>query len=171
MADVREGVRMIVIAPGARVSTLADIEDSVRGSTITIEDGAVIDSFVKIKFAGGDGNITICRNAVVNAGCVIYSGHGVVIGPGSRIAANSTLVGAEHEYRERSKTIWEQRFAPSRGGILIEEDVWVGTNCVLLDGSILRKGCVVGAHSLVRAELDPYSVNVGIPTKIVGYRE
>ena len=162
---------MIVIAPGARVSPLADIEDSVRGSTITVEDGAVIDSFVKIKFAGGDGDIVIGRNAVVNAGCVIYSGHGVVIGPGSRIAANSTLVGAEHEYRDRNKAIWEQRFTPSRGGILIEEDVWVGTNCVLLDGAILRKGCVVGAHSLVRVELEPYSVNVGIPTRIVGYRE
>ena len=32
---------MIVIAPGARVSPLADIEDSVRGSKITIEDGAL----------------------------------------------------------------------------------------------------------------------------------
>ena len=162
---------MIIIAPGARVSPMADIEDSTRGSKITIEDGAVIDSFVKIKFAGGDGDIVIGRNAVVNSGCVIYSGHGVVLGANSRIAANSTLVGAEHEYRDRSKTIWEQRFTPSRGGILIEEDVWVGTQCVLLDGSILRKGCVVGAHSLVRTELEAYSVNVGIPTKRVGYRE
>ena len=162
---------MIVIAPGARVSPLADIEDSIRGSKITIEDGAIVDSFVKIKFAGGDGDIYIGRNSVVNSGCVIYSGHGVTIGAGSRIAANSTLVGAEHEFRDRSKTIWEQRFTPSKGGIQIEDDVWIGAHCVLLDGSILREGCVVGAHSLVRAELEPYSVNVGVPTKRVGYRE
>lgn len=162
---------MIIIAPGAKVSKLADIEDSVRGSKIVIEDGAVIDSFVKIKFAGGDGDIYIGRDAVVNAGCVIYSGHGVRIGAGSRIAANSTVVGAEHEYRDRNRTIWEQRFTPSRGGVLIEEDVWVGTNCVLLDGAILRKGCVIGAHSLVRSELAPYSVNVGIPVRQLGFRE
>ena len=37
-----------------------------------------------------------------------------------------------------------------RGGIVIEDDVWIGANCVLLDGAVLRRGCVVGAGSLVR---------------------
>jgi acetyltransferase-like isoleucine patch superfamily enzyme len=40
-----------------------------------------------------------------------------------------------------------------------------------LDGSVLRKGCVVGAHSLVNGELEPYSINVGNPLRQIGYRE
>ena len=40
---------MIVLHPTARVSNLADIEDSVRGSRIVVGPHAVIDSFVKIK--------------------------------------------------------------------------------------------------------------------------
>ena len=60
---------------------------------------------------------------------------------------------------------------PSRGGVVIEDDVWIAANVVLLDGAILRRGCVVGAGSLVREELPPYSVNVGSPTRIIGYRE
>lgn len=44
---------MIEIAATAKISKLADIEDSVRGIRIIIEDGVVIDSFVKIKPVGG----------------------------------------------------------------------------------------------------------------------
>ena len=44
---------MIIISPSAKVSPLADIEDSVRGTRITIEADVMIDAFVKIKPAGG----------------------------------------------------------------------------------------------------------------------
>ena len=44
---------MLSIAASARISPLADIEDSQRGSRIVIEDDVVIDAFVKIKPAGG----------------------------------------------------------------------------------------------------------------------
>ena len=59
---------------------------------------------------------------------------------------------------------------PSKGGIIIEDDVWIGAGCVFLDGTIVRKGCVIGAMSLVRGELEAYSINVGNPLKKVGSR-
>ena len=46
---------MILIAPSARVSKLADIEDSVRGTKIIIGEEVMIDAFVKIKPVGGTG--------------------------------------------------------------------------------------------------------------------
>ena len=58
---------MLIISPTARISPLADLEDSVRGSEIRIEDGAVIDSFVKLKPAGGNGNVRIGRNCSINS--------------------------------------------------------------------------------------------------------
>ena len=76
----RTPTEMIVIAQSARVSERADIEDSVRGSTIAIEDGVMIDAFVKIKPVGGSGNVRIGRNSQINSGCVIYSGNGIDIG-------------------------------------------------------------------------------------------
>jgi len=162
---------MIIIAPTAVVSILADIEDSVRGSKIIIEDGVRIDSFVKIKPAGGTGDVRIGRNSYINSGCVIYTGNGVQIGEDVLIAANCTFASVNHEFRSRDKKIIEQRFQPSRGGIVIEDDVWIGANSVLLDGAILRKGCVVGAQSLVMGECEPYSINVGVPARCIGYRE
>jgi len=161
---------MLRISPKARISPLADIEDSVRGTVIEIADGVTIDSFVKIKPAGGDGDVRIGENTAINAGCVIYTGNGVTIGKGCAIAANCTFASTNHEVAQRDKPIAQQRFMPSRGGIVVEDDVWIGANVVLLDGAILRQGCVVGAGSVVRGELPPYSINVGSPTRIVGYR-
>ena len=47
------------IDPTARVSALADIEDSTRGSVIAIGAHSHIDSFVKFKPAGGSGDVRI----------------------------------------------------------------------------------------------------------------
>jgi virginiamycin A acetyltransferase len=162
---------VLIISEKSSISALADIEDSVRGTRVVIEDGVTIDSFVKIKQAGGSGDVFIGRNSYINSGTVIYSGNGVWIGSGVLVAANCTIAPVNHEYRSRSLTITQQRFMPSKGGIIIEDDVWIGAGTVVLDGAFLKQGCVIGAHSLVKGEIEPYSINVGIPTKIIGYRE
>lgn len=162
---------MLTISDKARISPLADIEDSVRGTKITIADGVVIDAFVKIKPAGGKGDVFIGEDTTINSGTVIYTGHGVTIGAHVAIAANCTLAPTNHEFRSRDRLITEQGFKPSRGGIVIEDDVWIGANVVILDGAVLRKGSVVGAGSVVRGELPPYSINVGQPTRTIGYRQ
>jgi virginiamycin A acetyltransferase len=161
---------MLIISQKATVSPLADIEDSVRGSRITIEDGVMIDSFVKIKFVGGAGDVLIGRNSYINSGTVIYSGNGVRIGENVLIAANCTIAPVNHEFRDRSKTIKMQRFMASKGGIVVEDDVWIGANTVILDGAVVRKGCVVGALSLVRGELEGDGIYAGNPLIKIGNR-
>lgn len=162
---------MIEIDPRARVSALADIEDSVRGSRIVVGAHSVIDSFVKVKPAGGSGDIVIGEHVVINSGCVLYTGQGIRIGNHVAIAANCTFAPVNHAYRDRSRLIMEQGFLPGKGGIVIEDDVWIGANCVLLDGAVLRRGCVVGAGSIVRGELAAYTVYAGQPLRVVGERQ
>lgn len=155
----------------AKISPLADIERSVRGNAVVIGDHVTIDSFVKIKFAGGDGDVHIGDQVYLNSGVVIYSGNGIRIGRGTLIAANTTLAPTNHEYRSRDQTIIEQRFMPSKGGIVIEDDCWIGANCVLLDGCILRRGCVVAAGTVLRGEWPEYAVIGGSPAAVMRYRE
>ncbi|GAB4440521.1 MAG: acyltransferase [Rhodocyclaceae bacterium] len=162
---------MLIISPDARISPLADIEDSERGSRIEIGRGCRIDSFVKIKPAGGSGDVVIGRDTYINSGTVIYSGNGVRIGEHVLIAANTTLAAVNHEYRARDKLIVEQRFMPSRGGIVVEDDVWIGANCVILDGAHIRRGCVIAAGSVVRGELPEYAICAGNPATPKSYRE
>ena len=162
---------MLEIHPTATVSSLADIEDSTRGSRCVIGELSVIDSFVKIKPAGGNGDVIIGSKCYINSGCVIYHGNGVTIGNNVSIAANCTFAPVNHEYKDKNTLIQQQGFQASKGGIIIEDDVWIGANCVLLDGSILRKGCVVGAMSVVNKEVAKYSIVLGKPLRCIGWRE
>ncbi|KAI3590823.1 Galactoside O-acetyltransferase [Cupriavidus sp. U2] len=155
----------------AKVSPLADIESSVRGNMVRVADHVTVDSFVKIKFAGGGGDVEIGAHAYLNSGVVIYSGNGVKIGRGVLIAANTTLAPTNHEYREKARSIIDQRFMPSRGGIDIGDDCWIGANCVLLDGTRLGMGTVVGAGTVIKGHWPDYAVIAGSPARIIKYRE
>ena len=70
----------MAISPDARISPLADIEASVRGTRLDVGAGSVIDSFVKIKPVGGVGDVTIGARCFLNSGVVVYSGNGVTLG-------------------------------------------------------------------------------------------
>lgn len=161
---------MLAADPNARISKLADIDESSRGTRIIVGAHSMIDSFVRIKCAGGTDDVVIGEYCYINSGTVMYSGNGIRMGHHVLIAANCTLAPVNHAFRERNRTIIEQRFLPGRGGIVIEDDVWIGAGSVILDGSILRRGVVVGACSLVRGELESYGIYVGNPLKKIGER-
>lgn len=158
------------ISSSARISPLADIEVSSRGSSLIVGNESVIDSFVKIKFVGGGGDIQIGNNSYINAGCVIYSGNGVKIGDDVLVAANCTFAASNHEFSAVDKPIRLQRFKPSRGGIIIEDDVWIGANVVLLDGAIIRRGAVVAAGAVVSSVVEPFTVVGGSPLRVLKKR-
>ncbi|MBI2791880.1 MAG: acyltransferase [Gammaproteobacteria bacterium] len=151
----------------ASISKLADIETSMRGSALYIGQQSFIDSFVKIKFVGGTENIWIGDNCYINSGCVLYSGNGIKIGNNVLIAANCTLSPVNHAISDKSRPIKLQGFQPSKGGITIEDDVWIGANTVILDGAFIPTGCVIGAGSLVKDKLEPYSVYAGNPLRLI----
>ena len=160
----------LLIDPTARISRLADIEDSVRGTRIVVGRNVVIESFVKIKPAGGSGDLIIGENTVINSGTVLYTGGGLSIGRNVAIAAGCVIAPVNHGYRARDRLIREQGFDVSKGGIQIEDDVWIGANCVVLDGAVLKTGCVVGAMSLVRGVLNEYCIYAGNPLRCIGER-
>ncbi|THD82050.1 MAG: acyltransferase [Phenylobacterium sp.] len=158
------------IDPTAKVSPLADIEESVRGTLIRIGANTLIDSFVKIKPAGGMGDVVIGADSAINSGTVIYTGNGVTIGDAVAVAANCTFAPTNHAIADRSKRIRDQGFQPSRGGIVVEDDVWIGAGSVLLDGAVVRKGAVIAAGSVVRGEVEAYAIYAGAPARKIGER-
>jgi acetyltransferase-like isoleucine patch superfamily enzyme len=167
---------MLIISPSAKISKFADIEDSIKGSKIIIGDNVTIDSFVKIKPAGGMGDLVIGANTVINPGVSIYTGNGITIGSDVMIAANCVFSPTSHEFMSRDVLIMKQGFIPpspilgNQQGIVIEDDVWIGANCVILEGAYIRKGAVISAGSIVKKTLDEYGIYSGAPLKCLGYR-
>ena len=55
-------------------------------------------------------------------------------------------------------------------GVVIGDDVWIGANCVILDGVIIGDGVIVGAGSIVTKDIPPYDKWAGNPAKKIGER-
>ena len=53
--------------------------------------------------------------------------------------------------------------------ITIEDNVWVGFECVLMPGVTLGQGAIVGCKTYVDEDVPPYAVVVGNPSRIVRY--
>lgn len=52
----------------------------------------------------------------------------------------------------------------------IGDDVWLGTRAIVLPGARIGAGAIIGAGALVRGEVPPYAIAVGVPARVVGQR-
>mgnify|MGYP004560051377 CR=1 FL=1 len=58
----------------------------------------------------------------------------------------------------------------TKGSVIIGEDVWIGSNAVILSGVRIGRGSIVGAGAVVTKNIPPYSVVVGNPARIIKKR-
>lgn len=66
---------------------------------------------------------------------------------------------------------WIGERSPNEGDVVtIGRDVWVGANSIILGGIKIGEGSIVGAGSVVTKSLDPYSIAVGNPARLIGRR-
>ncbi|BCW49580.1 hypothetical protein StoSoilB13_19220 [Arthrobacter sp. StoSoilB13] len=52
----------------------------------------------------------------------------------------------------------------------IENDAWIGASAIVLGGVTVGEGAVVGAGSVVTKDVEPYSIVVGNPARMIGKR-
>ena len=52
----------------------------------------------------------------------------------------------------------------------IGNDVWIGTNVVILRGVTIGDGAVIGANAVVTKNIPPFAIAVGSPAKVLKYR-
>lgn len=58
----------------------------------------------------------------------------------------------------------------SKGDIILGDDVWIGTDSLILSGVKLSRGTVVAAGSVVTKSTEPYSIIGGNPAKLIKMR-
>lgn len=107
-------------------------------------------------------NLSLNTNVQIGAsGGKIYIGNNVLIGP------NSVLRSADHGI-SRNRMIQKQPHVS--GTIKIEDDVWIGSNVVILKNVNLGKGCVVAAGAVVTKNVEQYTIVGGIPAVKISER-
>lgn len=108
------------------------------------------------------------NNCSLNPYSVLYGSGVLTIGNGVRIAASSTIVAANHIFSDRNRFIYKQGL--DKQGINIEDDVWIASGVRVLDGVTIKRGCVIGANSVVTKNTEEYGIYVGVPAKLIKHR-
>ena len=54
--------------------------------------------------------------------------------------------------------------------MIIDEEVWIGARVTILQGVHVRRGCDIGAGTVLRKSPPPYSIVIGNPAKVIGFR-
>lgn len=118
----------------------------------------------------GDGRIVIGDNVNIGNGTIIFASRtgGVTIGDNTAIAAQCYIIDMDHG-TNANKLIRNQ--SNSVSPIKIGSDVWIAANVTVLKGSVINDGAVVGAKSLVKGEIVENGIAMGIPAKVIKYRE
>lgn len=105
----------------------------------------------------------------------------IKIGNYCSIAANCTFVLSNHltnrvttspPYTPRHLFSHKQGNLSSfvRGDIIIDNDVWIGTNVTIVDNVHIGNGAVVAAGSVVTRDVPPYAIVGGNPARVIKYR-
>lgn len=98
----------------------------------------------------------------------IYIGKKVMFGP------NVTIRGGNHVFDYPGRfiiDITENEKRPTDDeDVVIEDDVWVGTNVTILKGVKIGRGCIVAAGSVLTKSFPPYCIIAGVPGKVINSR-
>jgi acetyltransferase-like isoleucine patch superfamily enzyme len=112
----------------------------------------------------------------INIGDRVFIGHSselvcstkIVIGNDCFIGSNVTMNDAGHEYARHAK-IKDQPLTTKK--IQLEDDVWIGTSSVILQGVTIGKGAIISAGSIVNKSIPPYEIWAGVPARFIKKRE
>ena len=155
----------IYVGKGTRISAGVKFQ-RIKGGSIRI--GKNCELYYGSLFLTYGGAIEIGDHSSVNQYCVLHGHGGLRIGSGVRIASHTVIIPANHNYHSLSVPIYQQ--GETRKGIKIEDDVWIGSNCTILDGVTITTGCVIGAGSVVSRSTEPFGVYAGVPARLVKIR-
>jgi acetyltransferase-like isoleucine patch superfamily enzyme len=156
--------RRLELAPGSRIDPRAFIA---RGGKVAIGKDSIIRAGAMLMPSGGE--IIIGAGTTVNQYVVINGEGGVVIGDNVMISAFCSMFAANHCF-ERTDIPMRVQGMVTKGGIVIEDDVWLGTHSVVLDGVKIGHGSIVAAGAVVCRDVEPFSIVGGVPAKVIGTR-
>lgn len=109
--------------------------------------------------------ITIGRKCFIGELNVVRGQGGVTLGDYVYTGSLVQILAVNHVFDDPDVPIMEQGITAR--GIVIEDDVWLASGVIVLDGVHIGRGSVVGAGAVVTEDLPPYSVAVGSPARVV----
>ncbi|VVS90860.1 acyltransferase [Desulfoluna spongiiphila] len=136
-------------------------------------------------FESPKGSISIGKNTFINSGTKLISRNSIKIGSHVTIAWGCTIYdhnSHSYDWNERKRDIRQQIDDYNSGlsftthknwntvkdePIEIKDKVWIGFDSVILKGVTIGEGAIVGARTVIRSDVDPWTVVIGNPAIVV----
>jgi len=119
-----------------------------------------VNDLEKIEIEQSEESHTVYQCFASSNGCYMNGFNGIEIAQKVMFASGVKLISANHDFIERDKHLKEKP-------IIIEKNVWLGTNVVVLPGVKIGENSIIGAGSIVTKDIPQNVVAVGNPAKIV----
>jgi len=159
----------------ARISPNSSIKGAVILGDVTIDDGVKISKGVKI-----DGRVRVGRFSSINGPNtdILAMVECVEIGAFCSIARNVSIQEFNH-HADRLATYFIhhnifktgiRNDVTSKGPIVIGNDVWIGTQSVVLSGVKIGDGAIIAANSVITTDVPAYSIVAGSPARVIRMR-
>ncbi|WP_106829365.1 acyltransferase [Parabacteroides pacaensis] len=137
------------------IMNISPINQFTLGSNSVIEYFSLIDNGVGSVHIGNNTRIGL-RNTIIGP---------ARIGDNTILAQNVVVSGLNHNYKNINLPIRKQGVTVSP--IVIEDEVWIGANCIITAGVHIGKHTVIAGGSVVTKNIPDYSIAAGNPAKII----
>lgn len=107
-------------------------------------------------------SLTVGANTLLN-GPIIAATCEVRIGKNCLLAPQAYIMDSDFHGLENHSEDGDSK------PIIIEDNVWLATRCMVLKGVRIGKGAVVAAGAIVTKDVEAYTVVAGIPAKVIKY--
>lgn len=177
---------MTLLNPGYHdESELASLGFAALGKNVRIGKNSTFSGVERISIGSNvriDGNVTFaCNTGRIRIGSFVHiggnshlSGSGEIsIGDFCTISQGVRIYSASDDYSGMSltnATTPDQYRNETRSPVVLRDHVILGSGSVVLPGVMLNEGAAVGALSLVKSDLDEWSIYAGAPAKKIKER-
>ncbi len=148
----------------SRKASIYGVEKIRIGNNVRIDDFCIL-----------SGRIVIDDYIHIAAYSALYGGEaGISINSFSNISSNVRIYSVSDDYSGNSMTnpmIPDKYKNVINAPVQIKKHVIIGTMSVVMPGVILAEGSAFGAYSFINRSTEPWSINVGIPSKKIRDRE
>jgi acetyltransferase-like isoleucine patch superfamily enzyme len=133
------------------------------GPNTLVMHGAVLHvyNFRNLPHAG----IHIGHDSLIGEYTVIRGQGGVTLGNRVYTSPHTQIIAVNHVFDDPGRPFIEQGITAE--GIVIEDDVWLGSAAVVTDGVHIGRGAVVAAGAVVTHDVPPHSVVGGVPARVL----
>jgi acetyltransferase-like isoleucine patch superfamily enzyme len=149
----------------ARWPIHGNVLEALREGRLQIGADTLLEPHVWLTAPDG-ARISIGRGTFLNVGVMVASLELVEIGDHCMFANGCFVTDSSHRFEDPNLPVPWQGFT-SRGPTRVGNNVWCGVGAVITSGVSVGERCVIGANSVVTADIPPFSIAAGAPARVL----